>query len=526
MMLELFYANDYDNKSLLPVFKDQTTKNAYFNNLPNKYVADVNFNKIGEPLIVKIPFEHIYWYNYGRIQMPISGEWFYFSVIDISVNEQGRSVIHYEMDYWLTFCEKNRVVFDRCLVHRRFARNSQEYKVMPKQPFAPVRMETSFIQSITTGYSILLSLSQIKIGGNYQKGLTYFCIPDVGCEEVEGFAISLFSNYFINSDIVGAWLCPFKVESYNLNGWSNANSTTGKTGYYTLSSMNFNGNNLMPYKGMSSISIGSFVTDEMTLSGVCDAYGNIIWTLPFKKYNATNYEMYIHMSAQTCQVEVLFGGAPIDKIKNSSFTFACPTIDVVLNNWSDYCARTRDYEMQSRKLQNEQALVGAITQAGAGAMTGALIGSAVPVIGTAVGAVAGAVSSVAVSGVQYAVNNTYSPKFQKIEDEQYKHSQDTLSLSGTSLLEYVRTNHCLYAFRLVADSYSINRMNEMITTYGWYVNESWDGENIITTFKNSGLSVGGLQMDSNIKGGVPEAWKGKLAERFSNGVIMRRVGTW
>lgn len=526
MMLELFYANDYDNKSLLPVFKDQTTKNAYFNNLPNKYVADVNFNKIGEPLIVKMPFEHIYRYNYGRMQMPISGEWFYFSVIDISVNEQGRSIIHYEMDYWLTFCENNRVVFDRCLVHRRFARNSQEYKVMPKQPFAPVRMDTSFIQSITTGYSILLSLSQIKIGGTYQKGLTYFCIPDVGCEEVEGFAINLFSNYFTNSDIVGAWLCPFKVESYNLNGWSNANSASGKIGYYTLSSMNFNGNNLMPYKGMSSINIGSFVTDEMTLSGVCDAYGNIIWTLPFKKYNATNYEMYIHMSAQTCQVEVLFGGTSIDKIKNSSFTYACPTIDVVLNNWSDYCARTREYEMQSRKLQNEQALVGAITQAGAGAMTGALIGSAVPVIGTAAGAVAGAVSSVAVSGVQYAVNNTYSPKFQKIEDEHYKHSQDTLSLSGTSLLEYVRTNHCLYAFRLIADSYSINRMNEMIATYGWYVNESWDGENIITTFKNSGLSVGGLQMDSNIKGGIPEAWKGKLAERFSNGVIMRRIGTW
>ena len=43
---------------------------------------------------------------------------------------------------------------------------------------------------------------------------------------------------------MGAWLCPFKVESYNLNGWSNANSTTGKTGYYTLSSVNFNGINL------------------------------------------------------------------------------------------------------------------------------------------------------------------------------------------------------------------------------------------------------------------------------------------
>ena len=65
-----------------------------------------------------------------------------------------------------------------------------------------------------------------------------------------------------------------------------------------------------------------------------------------------------------------------------------------------------------------------------------------------------------------------------------------------------------------------------ILCYGWFVNESWNGENIITTFKNSGLSVGGLQMDSNIIGGVPEAWKGKLAERFSNGVIMRRVGTW
>lgn len=526
MMLELFYANNYDNKSRLPVFKDQTTKDTYFNNLPNKYVADVNFNKIGEPLIVKMPFELIYRYNYGRIQMPISLEWFYFSVIDITVNEQGRCVIHYEMDYWLTFCEKNRVIFDRCLVHRRFARNSQEHVVMPKQPFAPVRMETSIIEPITTGYSILLSLSQIKIGENYQKGLTYFCIPDVGCEEVEGLAINLFNNYFINSDIVGAWLCPFKVQSYNLNGWSNANSATGKTGYYTLSSMNFNGINLMPHKGMSSIDIGSFVTDEMSLSGVCDAYGNIIWTIPFKRYGLNRCEMYIHMSAQTCQVEVLFGGASTDKIKNSSFSYACPTIDVVLNNWSDYCARTREYEMQSRKLQNEQALVGAITQAGAGAMTGALIGSAVPVIGTAVGAVAGAVTSVAVSGVQYAVNNTYSPKFQQIEDEQYKHSQDTLSLSGTSLLEYVRTNHCLYAFKLVADSYSINRMSEMIATYGWFVNESWDGEDIITTFKNSGLSVGGLQMDAAIKGSVPEAWKGKLAERFSNGVIMRRVGTW
>ena len=525
MMLELFYANNYDNKSLLPVFKNQTTKDAYFNNLPNKYVADVNFNKIGEPLIVKMPFEHIYWYNYGRMQMPISGEWFYFSVIDITVNEQGRSVIHYEMDYWLTFCETFRISLDKSLVHRRFARNSQEHKIMPKQPFAPVRMETVFLQPATFGWSILLSLSQIKIGGSYQKNLTYFCIPYVSCEAVEGSAISYFSNAFVNSDIVGAWLCPFEISSGMLDGWGHITSMQGTSGYYTFSSMNINAVSVMPCVN-KQINIGEFKTSEMTISGFCDAYGNILWTAPFRDNDLDSYQIQIHMSAQTCQAEIRIGSNVRDKVNNKGFTYACPTIDVVLNNWSDYCARTRDYEMQSRKLQNEQALVGAITQAGAGAMTGALIGSAVPVIGTAVGAVAGAVSSVAVSGVQYAVNNTYSPKFQKIEDEHYKHSQDTLSLSGTSLLEYLKTMTCIYQFKLVGDSYSVNRMNEMIATYGWFVNESCNGDNIITDFKNSGLFFGGLQMDSNIIGGIPEAWKGKLAERFSNGVIMKRIVTW
>ena len=522
--LELFQAFFYDSKEIMPIFKNRETKNAYFDNLPYKKVMNANFNKIGEPLIVKMSYLEASEYNYGRVK--IGFYWFYFSVIDLSVNEQGRTIIHYEMDYWLTFCEESRFVIDNALIHRRPLKNANERKTIPRQPFSPMRMQKCYIEPLTTGCSILLSLSQIKIGGNYQKGLTYFCIPSVGAEEVENLAVNLFSNYFINTDIIGAWLCPFEITTTMMNGWSDVVATGGKEGYYTKSSVNINGAVLMPEQD-KPITINGFFTDEMTISGFCDAYGNILWTIPFHYYNFDWAHMQIHMSAQTCQLEVILHTYSARyKVYNTGFTYACPTIDVVLNNWSDYCARTREYEMQSRKLQNDQALVGAVTQAGAGAMTGALIGSAVPVIGTAVGAVAGAVSSVAVSGVQYAVNNSYSPKFQNLEDERYKLTQDTLSLSGTSLLEYLKTMVCVYAFKLQGDNYSVNRMLDDVGTFGYYVSETRNGNAIISIFKSSSLTEGGLQMDMSINGTIPEAWKGKIAERFSNGVIMKKIGTW
>ena len=524
-LLELFQIPNFDNKRILPVFKNGVNQNNYFLSHSTRYSIEVNFNKIGEPLVIKMGYDLATNYNYGRIK--IGGYlWYYFSIIDLTVNEHERTIIHYEVDYWNTFSEMNRINLGDGVVHRRFELYDNEYQNLPRQPFSPIKMNEPILQPITSGWSILLSLSQIKIGGTYQKGLTYFCIPYVGCEEVEGRAISFFNSYFINSDIVGAWLCPFRITAPMMGGWSTANASSGYSGYYTLGSMNINASVLMPSINYS-INIGGFQTNEMETSGFCDAYGNILWTTPFKYYGLTSCKMQIHMSAQTCQVEVIVrGNDSRSKVNNGSFTYCCPTIDVVLNNWSDYCARTREYEMQSRKLQNEQALVGAVTQAGAGAMTGALIGSAVPVIGTAVGAVAGAVTSVAVSGVQYAVNNSYSPKFQNLEDERYKLTQDTLSLSGTSLLEYLKTMVCVYAFKLQGDNYSVNRMLDDVGTFGYYVSETRNGNAIISIFKSSSLTEGGLQMDMSISGTIPEAWKGKIAERFSNGVILKKIGTW
>ena len=93
-------------------------------------------------------------------------------------------------------------------------------------------------------------------------------------------------------------------------------------------------------------------------------------------------------------------------------------------------------------------------------------------------------------------------------------------------MEYLKTMVCVYAFKLQGDNYSVNRMLDDVGTFGYYVSETRNGNAIISIFKSSSLTEGGLQMDMSINGTIPEAWKGKIAERFSNGVIMKKIGTW
>ena len=82
-LLELFQISNFDNKRILPVFKNGVNQNNYFLSHSTRYSIEVNFNKIGEPLVIKMGYDLATNYNYGRIK--IGGYlWYYFSIIDLN----------------------------------------------------------------------------------------------------------------------------------------------------------------------------------------------------------------------------------------------------------------------------------------------------------------------------------------------------------------------------------------------------------------------------------------------------------
>lgn len=502
-ILELYKDLPFDNFGIMPIFDNEIQQNAYFDRIalrPENYRnTDVTFNKIGEPIILRMPYDIALGYSYGRIKF--NEKWIYFSVTDVTVNTEGRSVLAYTLDSWNTSRHQYGVTLGKTHVSRRRATSSTR----PKQPFSPVDYTQSNIEGLFNGYCIAIAVSQIKINdGEYSSGVHFILYkPDNGLTNTWFYA---FSARFEVSDILGAWVVPFDISSNPPPSWTEYRTSYDEVFYLARFQVNSTDRDIMPYRIISGLNL---LTDELHLSGFADADGVIAYTIPHNR-TIQHIRMNLRMSAQTCHLLCLLDGFPIkEKVNNYAFEIPCKPLDIVIDAWAEYCARTRDYEMQSRKLQNEQQLVNSVTNIGTGALTGAIVGGGV-------GAVAGAGASVVGSLVSYGMAQYYDPKIQNITDTMYKHAQDTLSISGLSCTDFLSYGYGLYKFTLTADDYSIGRMADDINTNGSYVDETTEnGENLIIEQP--------LQCNTQILGNIPSNWKQQIVQRFSNGVTLKVI---
>jgi hypothetical protein len=506
--LQLFKNLPFDNASNMPIFSSLTNQNDYMNNHAD-YTGSVDFNKIGDPIILSMSYDIAIDYSYGRVQF--NNIWIYFSITDVSVNENNRTVFSYQIDAWNTGRYQKSFSLGRTQISRRKITNGK----IPMQPIQPIDMTISNINEIFQNKTVFFVLSQIKITKSEYSSGPWFCCSSGVLTEGQWYHPFTNEGYFTVSDIVGAWIVPISYSSVN---WLSLSVTDSEDEMkYTNQSATISSGHSTDLMPSGSLSFPTIYSDDLHKGGFSDINGNILYIVPHGR-SISSLSYYLRMSAVACQINIRFNNNTYDSISNEGFTFACYPMDVIIDSWADYCARYRDYEKQNRSLQNTQSLIGGATSGLAmGVMSGAIAGSMVaPGIGTLAGAALGGMTSGISSLISAGVTNYYEPRIQQNEDKKYQLEQDTLSLSGGYVTDVLVLSAGMFTFELLADQYTIDRYNNEISNNGHYVNETIsNGETMIIEQP--------LQCNPEILGNLPTNWKQQIVNRFMNGVKLKVI---
>lgn len=501
--LQLYKTLPFDNATRMPLFSSLASQNTYMNAHSDRTV-EVNFNKIGDPIIVQLPYEDAIAYSYGRISF--GSKWVYFSITDVTVVQEGKVEISYKIDAWATGRYQYNVTLGRTQVTRRNLTGSH-----PKQPIEPIDMTVTAASLLLRGQrSIVFVLSQLKINPSepYFDG-PFYCVVQIPTSPLSYDITSAWyspfttAGYFTLSDVLGAWYVPVDYGQFSTQ-WTEI--VLGEI------HMRYTDGHLAEPQG--KISFTPVYTDDLHTGVFTDEKGIILYIVPYGR-NASSAYWYLRITALVCQMEIKFNDAVNANVDNHGFTYVCKPIDVIIDAWSDYCSRSRQYEKDLRTLQNQKAVVSSLAGVGESGMQGAVAGGLTKAGGPA-GAVAGLGISVGSALLSYGINNYYDPKFQGLEDAKYRQAQDTLSIAGDSLTDLILTQCPMIAAELQADQYTITRYNNTIVNGGYFCNEFYTtGENLMIPQP--------LQCNTEIIGELPDNWKAQIYQRFATGVKLIEV---
>ena len=282
-------------------------------------------------------------------------------------------------------------------------------------------------------------------------------------------------------------------------GWTNEGSDGyGKGGVYTCANSYY-----MPLDTSHNFS-KTYTCDDLHNYTLLDSSGSIIWSCPFGKSFDRMY-MTLEMTTNYCDILVEFRNGNENghnvTVKGMSCKVSCVPIDFFIDSYSEYASGYRQLEIETRQVQNAKASASAIA---GGIQTGAIgaISGAGPL-----GAVAGVSSAL----VQIGVNYAYEGKEQALKDKEYQLNQDAMITIGNSLTQIVGgLENCLSLYEITPDSYTIQRYNNKISTYGYNVNEYYND--------SSWFTAGYFIAQCEITGNCPMDWKNAIASKFANGI--------
>lgn len=501
--LQLYKQLPFDNASRMPLFTSLSAQNSYMESHAGR-TTEVNFNRIGDPIIVQIPYEEAIAYSYGRISF--GAKWIYFSITDVQVIQEGKVEISYKIDAWATGRYQYSVTLGRTQVTRRNISGTH-----PKQPIEPIDMNVTNVGNLLSQKrSIVFAVSQFKVNpaNEYFDG-PFYCVVQIPLSPLyydvttDWYSHFVNAGYFALSDILGAWYVPVDYDSFSTQ-WDEIVVDNLHLRYTTGHMTNPQGTEQFT----------AIYTDDLHTGVITDEKGVILYTVPYGR-TISSFTWYLRITAMSCQMECRFKNLNYANADNHGFTYSCKPIDVIIDAWSDYCARNRQYEKDLRSLQNQKAVVSSLAGVGESGMQGAVAGGLTKA-GGSVGAVAGLGISAGSALLSYGINNYYDPKFQNIEDAKYRQAQDTLSIAGDTLTDIITSQCPMFFVELQADSYTIERYNNMIQNEGYYCNEVYpSGESMMTPQP--------LQCNAEIIGELPDNWKAQIYQRFATGVKLIEV---
>ena len=540
--LQVFKNCAYDIYRNMSNFTSLSAQNAYYNGL-TKLEKDVVFNKIGDPFILDEDIATLSEYSYGRIQY--AGMWWYFQIMDMAVNAQGRTVVSYQLDAWETHRYQGNLKLGAGHITRSYG-TTRVYRPNYEPDTWAIQDDTDRddANALTSGGYNPCVLGFMR---DNTTDWCYFVCLDIEESERNAFLanISALAKYVIdamanvsqNLELIGLWYSSFAPPlTGSLSRWTSSEHNN----VYYISATKEDADLTNTLRASFKLVSSSARWIENTIGAryfIADERGNPVFEFADNVYYSPTVTMILNMTMSSCQWLCTIGmsesqSGTADLISYASFTIDCEPMDYYNDSWATYQATQRQMDIDMRSLENTNNAVGGATSATTnainGALTGAMVGAVGGPIGAGVGAVAGLATSLIATGVSTLYNSSYAhPKEQEIIDNNYKRSADMLSLSGNGVngslwvwmnrnenisLRHNETAGAGYK-KLIANESFMNLYESDVNVYGYYCN-------IITDDVDSEIADGGFTAVCEVTG-VPANWAGQVQERLANGVMFK-----
>jgi hypothetical protein len=456
--LKLYKGVDFDGVNSFPDIPTKATFDAYLA-AKQQYSQTVQYNRIGEPILIQKGYDVAISYSYGCID---TGTKKYFIIPDsINVNENGRVYLTYSVDWYTTLKYDSKISFGRSHLIKSTSADPKKYEqsispidmivesgsIIPGDPTKPLVVRSGLLIAYVTDdtkssfsyiYSPMQGYNGIKDEGSSTWSIDLFDVFSGDLTSITGIA---------PKDVVGIWFVPFDINS---NYMVLQTSATSWWWSFTLVGPS------NPYSMTTTLT-----TDATHVGCITDPAGTVVYTVP---YGRTLTKLYYRLIASwsQCFVELTLiyeegiqsiGG--YNAVENSRVLIPCQQIDYNNDTYANWSTGMKGIEIEERRIQKNKALAQGI---GGSTLTGAVGGAS----GSPIGAVAGVVGGIGSAMLSYGLDTYYESKINSLEDRKYQLAQDTMA-PGSFVMD---NNYNLCMVQLSALQSDIDRYNAEVTNFG------------------------------------------------------------
>lgn len=546
-ILKLYKNLSFDGKSRFPLITSS------FINSMNSNVdvsVEINFNRIGEDILLNMPYDEALKYNYGSI----SSDKFvmFFTIERLFVNEENRTYMSYAIDWYTTLMYANKISIGRSRLIRSSRVSANEYP----QDIQPIKLETvakkelKFTRSINfnnlgrellcwqkPSSSIVITYADVNnrihylvsplVDGLHTSATYYehhtpepsisFNVRSLTLEDIlngELFKLKYYptaahpeAETILPNSIIGIWYVPFLALFGEIKYSTTAIFRYGSQsdpGYFLFDFLIGNSRGV----NYSANIDFDFYTDDMHFASVNDRKGNVIFTLPFGT-NASSVNITLETSLTDLFISVFFNGN--NKINSKAIgmcaTVRCERVAFINDTYRNWSSGIKQIEQQERSIQINKNAAG---NAGMLPVTGAIgygAGVGTPQ-GPGLAAGVGMLGSFAATAIGWAVDRYYEPKINALQDAKYKLLPDEV-ISGDMVADLTDFAF-LNVVMTTASSSDLSRAAKEKSEFGCNCNQpiaSWTPATGVFQFA-----------DAEILGDVPNSIKADVVSKLQNGI--------
>lgn len=518
----------YNGSRYTKYFSSESERDAYFAN-PDLDLGEIQYNSTDGTINVKRNLGVLLEYSYGILTVMDTD--MYIFIDDIQVGYNDVSTIYYSIDYY----ETARFKFNVTKGHiTRYNGSKPQYMEQPYTSLSPsikvYPLDASSSDLIEKYSSGMFVWSMVKTTGELESSKLMYGLTEINQYSKVIFINGLWQEIFGygDSDIKDCFVVPFllpsKIDEQVTYGLFEKKSVVVKLitdvdvtiDYYESVPDKFE-----PYIEMD-LDIGvTLKSDEQTKYYLKDWNSNLIWEAPY------NYQFrYLHMvfcfGVTHFNIRGMFDTVPTNSDYNMlnenvgpGFCYECRHVTLFVDSYSEYVMRMRDYDVESRRIQNsiefDKGLVSTAEAAGYGFAFGGPFGAIASLAG-------GLVETFGTS----IINNTYAPQIQRLEDRKHALMQDEMSIIGDSLTPWesairVKDGVLFSAMNCIVeidmDDASKERMDNDIAVNGYHCDET-------VSDIDSLISTGTIIQADNvvIEGTISSQYRNDIASRFERGI--------